>query len=208
MRLKTITARGTWLAFLLVSSGVVTYGQVNDTRTYETAVVSDFQAQKLLAGMIPEHKKFATINPFVVGTDTRVVETGTSCSSSSSGTLSGTADDYGNVSGTTRSNGSTDCTKHDVGYYTIRLGLPDSADPKAIYIITAQCVEKWIWNHCAMPQKGQMYPVVLEEEKHGAFDVYAATTEKLGAKSKVATFAVLKIEHLEARQTSAAASDK
>lgn len=48
-----------------------------------------------------------------------------------------------------------------------------------------------------MPSQGSNYQVVLEAGKHGTFDVYAATSGKLGDKSKVAKFPVLDVEHVK-----------
>jgi len=181
-------------------------GQSDSTQNYDVRTVANSEAQKLLTALIPEHKKFVVIKPFVVSTERRDVDLGTTCSSSSSGTVSGSVDDSGDVKGTTQASGATHCREQHNYYATLKLGLADESDPKAIYIITTQCVERWVWDHCAMPEKGQVYPVVLEQEKHGTFDVYAATTERLGGKEKVAKFAVLGVEHLKTRDASNAAA--
>jgi hypothetical protein len=76
------------------------------------------------------------------------------------------------------------------------LGLPDAADSKAAYLVTAQCVVQFKWDHCQMPPKGSTYPVVLEAGKHGTFQIYVGTSQKLGDKVKVAKFPVLNVEHI------------
>jgi hypothetical protein len=38
--------------------------------------------------------------------------------------------------------------------------------------------------------------VVLEEGKHGTFEISAATSQKLGGKMKVAKFAVIEVSHV------------
>ena len=41
---------------------------------------------------------------------------------------------------------------------------------------------------------------MLEIGKHGSFTVYAATTQKLGGKQKVAKFAVLDLSHVRQKE--------
>jgi hypothetical protein len=71
----------------------------------------------------------------------------------------------GNIDARTRSNGSGDCRELHKYYKTMYLGLRDNADPDASYMITVQCVESWVWNHCDMPPEKTIYGVVLEVGK-------------------------------------------
>lgn len=181
-------------AVLCAFSGVVC-GQ-------ELTPVSPAQAEQALNALIPPKKKFVVINALVAYTDMKVVDLGLSCSSSSSGKTTGTVDDNGDIAARTDSSGSSDCRELHNRYYTMKLGLPDIAEPKqSAYLVTAQCVEKWVWDHCQMPEKGAMYSIVLEAGKHGTFYVYAATSEKLGAKTKVAKFAVLSMAHYKQNES-------
>lgn len=161
----------------------------------------DRDAQTILNRLIPDGKKFASVIPYVLNTQTKVVDRGSVCYSSSTSSSSGSIDEFGNINTTGESNGSSSCSHEAIGYYTMYLGIPDADDQKATYVLTVQCVERWIWNHCTMPTKGQSYPLIIEREKHGSFNVYAATRDKVGAKAKVASFSVIKVEH--ARQTAA-----
>jgi len=115
-------------------------------------------------------------------------------------------DDDGNIKARTQIDGSTSCRERHEYYMTLFLGLADSADSQSAYLITAQCAEKWAWNHCDMPPEKTTYPIVLEIGKHGSFNVYAATSQKLGGKQKVAKFAVLDVTHVKQKQSSQAAA--
>jgi len=174
-------------------------------------VVPPAQAQSMLKAIIPKGKKYVSFQAYVAGTQVKDVNLGLSCSSSSSGSTTGTVDDSGNIDARTQSYGSGRCRELHNYYKTIYLGLRDLADPQSSYMITAQCVEKWVWNHCDMPPQHEMYGVVLEIGKHDTFYVYAATQQKLGGKTKVAKFAVLDVTHVTPKdnnQTAAKADDK
>jgi hypothetical protein len=86
------------------------------------------------------------------------------------------------------------------------LGLPDGTDGNAAYLVTVECTVRWVWDHCKMPPKGTNYPIILEAGKHGTFQIYAATSERLGAKEKVAKFPVLDVEHVKMKAVSATAN--
>jgi hypothetical protein len=170
----------------------------------ELTAVSPAQAEQVLKSyLVPSHdKKHAVVNALVANTDVKVVDLGVSCSSSSHGEITGTVDDDGNVRARTDETGSSNCRHHYNRFYTVKLGLPDVAEPKqSAYLVTVRCAEKWIWDHCQMPAKGTMYPMVLEAAKHGTFYVYAATSEKLGGKMKVAKYEVLELPHYKQKDS-------
>jgi hypothetical protein len=164
------------------------------------------QAQALLKALIPSNKKFVSIDAYVAGKDIKDVNLGTSCSSSSSGSTSGTVDDSGNITAQTRTDGSSSCRELHKYYKTLYLGFRDSADPQYSYLVTTQCVEKWRWDHCEMPPEKAVYPITIEREKHGGFTVYVGTQQKLGGKVKVAKFAVLDITHVKMNSNNQAAA--
>ena len=164
------------------------------------------QAQGLLKALIPPKKKFVVINAYVAGSHVKDVNLGVSCSSSSSGSTTGSVDDGGNISAQTRTDGSSSCREIHHYYHTLLLGFADSSEPKSAYLLTVQCVRKWVWDHCDMPPDKSLYPVVLEAEKHGSFNVYAATSEKLGGKQKVAKFAVIDLSHVRQNDGNQAAA--
>ena len=110
-------------------------------------------------------------------------------------------DDSGNISAETKTNGSSDCRERHNRYYTLFLGFTDSADSVGAYLLTVQCAEKWVWNHCDMPPEKSTYPIILEVGKHGSFNVYAATSQKLGGKQKVAKFAVIDLTHVKQKDS-------
>jgi hypothetical protein len=166
--------------------------------------VTSAQAQQLLKALIPPKKKFVVVNAYVAGTHVKDVNLGMSCSSSSSSSTSGTVDDDGNIHAQTQGGGSSSCREVHHYYRTMFLGFADTSDPQAGYLLTAQCVEKWIWNHCDMPPEKSTYPVVLEIGKHDSFSIYAATAQKLGGKQKVAKFAVLDLSHVKQKDNQAA----
>ena len=163
----------------------------------DVEVVPPAQAQQVLRALIPSDKKLVTINAYVAGTSVKDVNLGVYCSSSSSANTSGTVDDDGNIKARTNSDGSTNCRERHVYYHRMSLGLPDGTDGNAAYLVTVECTVRRVWDHCQMPPEGSTYPIVLEAGKHGTFQIYAATTEKLGAKAKVAKFPVLDIEHVK-----------
>jgi hypothetical protein len=173
-------------------------------RGVDVEVVPSAQAQRVLKAFIPANKKFVTVNAYVAGSSVKNVNLGVFCSSASSGSVSGTVDDNGNIKGETSSDGSTTCRERHVYYHYMSLGLPDTADANAAYLVTVQCTVRMIWDHCQMPAQGETYPVVLEAGKHGTFEIYAATSAKLGDKSKVAKFAVLDVERVKANAAAAA----
>jgi hypothetical protein len=172
-------------------------GLIGSAYGQEPEVVPPAQAQQVLRSFIPNGKKFVTVNAYVAGTWTKDVDLGVSCSSGSTGTATGNVDDYGNLSARTKSEGSTDCRELHRYYHRMALGLPDAADSNAVYLVTAECVVRRVWDHCQMPPKGSTYPVVLEAGKHGTFQIYVGTSEKLGDKVKVAKFPVLNVEHVK-----------
>jgi hypothetical protein len=159
-------------------------------------VIPPAEAQKMLKVLIPHGKKFVAFNAYVASTNVKDVNLGLRCSSSSSGSIKGTVDDDGNVNAQTKTDGSGSCREVHNFYKTMFLGLRDSADAQSGYMITVQCAEKWTWNHCDMPPEKSTYPVLLEIGKHDSFYVYAATSQKLGGKQKVAKFAVLDVTHV------------
>ncbi len=179
------------LLLLTLSTGKLSGQQVS--------VVPPQQAQQLLQNLIPVKKKFVTVNAYVAGTFVTKKDLGMSCSSSSSGSVSGTVDDDGNIKGQTDSNGSSHCRERYINYNRMMLGFPDANDNNSAYMVTTECTEEWVWDHCQMPDKGTAWPVVIEAEKHGAFDVYvAAPPAKLGGKTqKVAKFHVLNVSHVQ-----------
>lgn len=169
-------------------------------------VVPPAQAQSMLKAIIPKGKKYVSFQAYVAGTQVKDVNLGLSCSSSSKGSTTGTVDDSGNIDAQTHSYSSGGCREVHNYYKTMYLGLRDPSDPQSSYTITAQCVEKWVWNHCDMPPQHEMYGVVLEIGKHDTFYVYAATTQKLSGKVKVAKFAVLDITHVAPKDNNLAAA--
>jgi hypothetical protein len=164
------------------------------------------QAQQVLRSFVPANKKFVTINAYVAGTFVKDVNLGVSCSSSSSANTSGTVDDNGNIKAQTSSDGSTNCRERHIYYNRMSLGLPDGTDGNSAYLVTVECTVKWVWDYCKMPPKGTSYSIVLEAGKHGTFQIYAATSERLGAKAKVAKFPVLDVEHVKMKAATAAAN--
>jgi hypothetical protein len=194
MFLRAITP--TLLLFLAAAA----YSQQQDA----VEAVPPAQAQQVLRNFIPSNKKFVTINAYVAGTSVKDVDLGVSCSSSGTANTTGTVDDNGNIKAQTSADGSTDCRDRHIYYHRMSLGFPDSSDANAAYLVTVECTVRWIWDHCQMPAQGSTYPVVLEAGKHGTFQVYAATAERLGAKDKVAKFPVLDVEHVKANAASAA----
>ena len=209
--MKTITA-----ALLLLMFSSVAAGQSPDPSTgaepdsaappTEVEVVPPVQAQQVLRAFIPANKKFVTMNAYLAGTFVRDVNLGVSCSSSSSANTSGTVDDNGNIKAQTNSDGSTNCHERHIYYHRMSLGLPDATDGNAAYLVTVECTVKWVWDHCQMPAKGTTYPIVLEAGKHGTFQIYAATSDRVGAKAKVAKFPVLDVEHVKMKVVSATAN--
>ena len=152
----------------------VAYGQASGPET-NTENLLPADARRALRGLIPEGKKFVTLNVYVAGTNVKDVDLGLSCSSDSSGTVTGTVDDNGNVEGKVNSNGSSDCRERHRYYETLMLGLPVPDDPKSAYFVTTQCVVKFRWDHCDMPAQHTTYPFVLDLPKDGpAIDLYRA----------------------------------
>ena len=164
------------------------------------------QAQQVLRAFVPANKKFVTINAYVAGTFVKDVNLVLSCSSSSSANTSGTVDDNGTIKAQTNADGSTNCRERHICYDRMSLGLPDGTDGNAAHLVTVQCTVRWVWDHCKIPPKGTSYPIVLEAGKHGTFQIYAATSERLGAKAKVAKFPVLDVEHVKMKTATATAN--
>jgi hypothetical protein len=180
----------------LTCSAPIAYAQDASPETTTEAMLPA-EAQQALRSLIPSGKKFVMIDAYVAGTHVKDVNLGVSCSSNASGSINGSVDDNGNIQGTTNSNGSSDCRERHNYYDTLMLGLPDPYDPQnAVYFVTTQCVVRWIWDHCDMPAPHSTYPIVLEANKKGTFDVYAATEQRLGGKAKAARFAVLSVERI------------
>src|SRR5258706_1785076 len=154
------------------------------------------RAQQMLKALIPEKSKSVKLDTYVAGTNVQDINLGMHCSSSSSGTTSGTVDDNGNINARTTTNGGTNCRENHIYKHTMYLGFEDTADPNASYLMTVQCERKWAWNHCDMPPEHTVYPVMIKAEKHGTFAVYATTAKQLGGKEKVAKFLVLDLSHV------------
>lgn len=183
------------LCLLALSGAAPARAQSHSTNvTTEPLLPSD--AQSYLRTLIPQGKKWVTLDAYVVGTNVRSVDLGSSCFSSSSGSVKGEVDDNGDVSGTVESDGSSNCSQRHKYYNTLKLGLLAHGDSTSGYLVTAQCVVKWVWDHCGMPDQRTIYPVVLEETKKGTFNVYAATAQRLGGKNKAARFAVLSVDRV------------
>lgn len=193
MRKENLAVR--WILFLLLALQLIGVGTVL-AQEVNMETVPPAEAQRMLKALIPHGKKFVSFDAYVAGTNVKDVNLGISCSTSSTASTSGTVDDDGNVKAQTQINGSGGCTEQHRYYKTMFLGLHDSADAQSNYLLTVQCVEKWVWNHCDMPPENTIYPIVLEIGKHDTFYVYAATSQKLGGKQKVSKFAVLNVSHV------------
>jgi hypothetical protein len=154
------------------------------------------RAQELLRALVPEKSKSVTLNTYVAGTNVQDINLGMHCTSNSNGSTTGTVDDNGNINARTTTNGGTTCRERHIYKRTMYLGFEDAADPNASYLMTVQCQQKWVWDHCDMPPEHAVYPVVIKAEKHGTFSVFAATSKQLGGKTKVAKFSVLDLSHV------------
>lgn len=157
--------------------------------------VAPADGQRVLSTMIPADKKFVPVTVYVAVADRKSIDLGVSCSSDSTGSTTGQVDDAGNVDLKSSGDVATDCSHKHKYVNTMKLGLPIQSDGTG-YMITVQCIERFLWDHCDMPPNGATYQVILSAEKHGTFEVYAATEQRIGAKSKVAKFAVLSVEHV------------
>ena len=189
------------ITILLVPMFVVAQERVENGKSGEkpdftSEIVPAARAQELLKALVPKKGKSVTLNTYVAGTNVQDINLGMHCSSSSSGNTTGTVDDSGNIDARTRTNGSTDCKEQHIFKHTMYLGFEDAADPNSSYLMTVQCERKWVWNHCDMPPEHTTYPVEIKEEKHSTFAVYAATSQRLGGKEKVAKFAVIDLSHV------------
>ena len=182
-----------WIALVAFSTAplLATLTLAQDAETVPSKTAQDF-----LRALIPAREKFVTVDSYVAGANVKDTKVGSSCSSSSNGKITGTVDDNGNVEAGTTTNGTTNCRDIHVIKHTMFLGFEDAADPNAAYMVTVQCVEKMVWDHCDTPPEHTIYPVVLEEGKHGTFEISAATSQKLGGKMKVAKFAVIEVSHV------------
>lgn len=180
------------ISSVLGAGAQTTVHTVPDTTqsTVITTRLPNGEAQRLLEGLIPPTDKhhLATIKVYTPGGVTDRRSLGVSCSSSSDGKV---ADD-GKIS----MSGSSSCAEKHENIHDAWLGLRDAANPDAGYLITARCVEAYVWDHCEVPPPGTYYNVVIQQEKHGNFKVYIALERKIGGKVKVSTWDVLYVEHV------------
>jgi hypothetical protein len=162
-------------------------------------------AEQLLTNFVRENKDHS-VNATVIKATDDAIPLGLSCSSSSSGTVTGTADENGNVRGTTNSDTTTNCRQRYEHKQRMTIAMNDSLNPDAMYLIETECAQSQftmigiaptrLHFPCLLPQVGVAGPVVIKAGKHGTFfvEVYLIPPpRKLGDKPKGETykFAVL-----------------
>lgn len=141
-------------------------------------------------------QKHVTITGVIGNTDFKNVSLGTSCSSSSSGTVDGKVNDNGNVSGDVKTTGSTSCREMHDYYYWIDVAYADKEN--SAYIITARCDVRWVWNHCALPVVGDRDPMVIAREKKGKYSIYIALRKgAMDRKPSVSKYEIVDLKHFE-----------
>lgn len=164
-------------------------------------------AERLLTSFVRENKGHS-VTATIIRVIDKAIPLGPSCSSSSSGTVTGTTDENGKVRGTTDSDTTTTCRQKYDHYQRMTVVLDDSLNPDAFYLLETECAQSQFamigivpvkfHDPCLMPAERTTGPVVIKAGKHGTFYVEVYLTpplRKLGDKPKGGTykFAVLKM---------------
>jgi hypothetical protein len=158
----------------------------------EQAVTPD-DAQAFLEATLRGEKRVA-ITGLIADTNKRDVDLGTRCSSSSSGTVNGQVDDSGTVTGSVDTTGYTHC--RDVHNYFYRISVAYSDKPSSSYVIAAQCDERWIWNHCALPVVGDKDAMVITREKKGHYAIHISLRNgALDRKGTTSIYEMVDLKH-------------
>ncbi len=141
-------------------------------------------------------QKHVTIRGVIAETKYKDVNLGTSCSSSSTGKVEGEVNDNGDVTGTVKTSGTTDCSETHNYFYWMDVAYADGAD--SAYIITARCDVRWRWNHCALPAEGMTDGMVLEREKKGKYALYIYLRKgALDRKGSVSKYEIVDLKHFD-----------
>jgi hypothetical protein len=148
--------------FLLALVVLLTICQAQTGANWNEKTLTPYTAEAFLEATLHGEKK-ATITGVIANTDFKNVSLGTSCRSSSSGSIDGKVNDNGNVSGEVKTTGSTSCQELHDYYYWIDVAYADNTN--SAYIITARCDVRWVWNHCALPEVGDKDGMVIAREK-------------------------------------------
>ncbi|MGB9205477.1 MAG: hypothetical protein WCB94_16080 [Terriglobales bacterium] len=185
--------RITFFALVVVMIGLA---QAQDSLTpaqgWTKQAVTPDDAQAFLEATLHGEKHVA-ITGLIADTNKRDVDLGTHCSSSSSGTVNGTVDDSGTVTGNVHTSGDTHC--RDVHNYFYRISVVYSDKSNSSYIIAAQCDERWVWNHCALPVIGDKDEMVITREKKGHYAVHILL--RRGALDRKGTSSIYEIVDLQ-----------
>jgi hypothetical protein len=140
--------------------------------------------------------KQATIQATISNTSVKDVNLGTHCSSNSNSTVDGKVDSYGNVSGTVKTQGGTNCRENHDYFYWMSVVYAES--PTVGYVITARCDVRWLWNHCASPVDGQTDGMVIAREKKDKYFIYIALAKGvLEKKPAVSKYEIVDLKRFE-----------
>ena len=156
-------------------------------------------------------KMWALVHPYIVATQTVDTDHGVHCSTSSSAMTPQAGPAAGEVWYGGSSTVCRDLVSH--GNATV-LAFHDPAKPNGAYVVFLSCSQKMtdtskavvvgsaglaapFAHHttCVMQEPGQYGSMTIEEGKHGSFDVWVGTVEKLGAKPKASRFDVVEVKY-------------
>ena len=179
----------------LVAQETPPQAQAGPTQNWTERPVTPDVAQALLEDLL-QGEKHVTINAVIADTSEKDVNLGTTCRSSSDGTVEGKINDYGDVSGKVSADGRTNCSEEHNYFYWMTVAYV--SDTNAGFVITARCDVRWRWNHCALPVVGAKDAMVLAREKKGKYAIYISLRKgSLDKKGSVSKYEVVDLKHFE-----------
>ena len=180
---------------ILLGTSLVT-AQTDSAQWKEEPVTPD-AAEAFLDATLHGEKR-VTITGMIASTNEKVVDRGTHCTSSSDGGVNGRVDDSGNVSGTTNTEGTTDCRNLRNYFYWMDVVYASVDSPDSGYIITARCDVRWVWNHCTLPIVGSSDTMVISREKKGKYFIsISLRTGAFDRKGTVSKYEIVDLKHFK-----------
>ncbi|MGP0021296.1 MAG: PDZ domain-containing protein [Candidatus Sulfotelmatobacter sp.] len=181
-----------FVPFMLLS---VVLAQLDKSKDWTEKPLTPDTAETFFEATLHGQKHIA-ITGVIADTKYKDVNLGNHCTSSSSGSVHGTVDDSGNVTGRTTTSGSTNCSETHNYFYWMDVAYADAANSS--YVITARCDVRWVWNHCAVPIEGNTNGMVIEREKKGKYAIYISLHRgALDRKGSVSRYEVVDLKHFE-----------
>ena len=159
--------------------------------------MSEREQESYLESLLPPGKRTGAIRAFLLASETNEVNQRTVCSESGSGTAR--PDVFNSDTYRIKTSSDAVCRNlHNVRNETV-LEIDDPSPAQTGHLIFISCTSGggFVHGHSCLMQEGPVVDAALGREKHGQWEIAVATQAKLGAKTKVSEYAVLKVQKYE-----------